>query len=61
MAMVDFQGLVTKQMVECKKHTRYQRYEFWSNKTINYLLLAIQQGYVPVGKEIRKVTLQKRK
>lgn len=45
----------------CKRHNRFQRYEFWESKSLTKLLDAIQKDYVPVGKDIRKFTMLKKK
>lgn len=54
MAFDDF-GFPDSTLARCRKHNRYQRCQFWEGKTINKLLLAIQQGYVPVGREIPRL------
>lgn len=60
MGMSDFE-LTNKTLAKCQKHNRYQRCDFWESKSLSKLLLAIQQGYVPVGKEIRKIEAEKQK
>ena len=45
----------------CKRHNRFQRYEFWESKSLTKLLDAIQKDYVQVGKDIRKFSMQRKK
>lgn len=45
----------------CKRHNRFQRCEFWESKSLTKLLDAIQKDYVPVGKDVRKISMQVKK
>lgn len=45
----------------CKRHNRFQRCEFWEGKSLTKLLDAIQKDYVPVGKAVRKVSMETKK
>lgn len=60
MAFDDYSMPNAQTLAKCKKHNRYQRCDYWESKAINKLLLAIQQGYVPVGRSIPKVQLGKK-
>lgn len=60
MAFDDY-SFTSKTLASCKKHNRYQRKEFWETKSLNKLLLAIHQGYVPVGRSLRKIKSEKSK
>lgn len=44
---------------QCKKHNRYQRCSFWESKSLDKLLNAIIQGYVPVGAALRGLKVNK--
>lgn len=55
MGLSDYSTMHDATLVKCKKMNRYQRWQFWDSKSLNKLLLAIQQGYVPVGRDIRKM------
>lgn len=59
--MYDNYSINDMTLLDCKKHNRYQREEYWRSKSITKLLLAIQQGYVPVGKEINKLEMNSKK
>ena len=54
MGLSDF-SMPDATLAKCKKMNRYQRSQFWDSKSLTKLLLAIQQGYVPVGRDIRKM------
>lgn len=57
MGLSDF-SMPDATLAKCKKMNRYQRCQFWDSKSLTKLLLAIQQGYVPVGRDIRKMEIR---
>lgn len=59
--MYDNYSIDTMTLAKCKNFNRYQREEYFASKSINKLLLAIQQGFVPVGKDIPKLEKKSKK